>query len=133
MEVANELSIAKVRRKIISRPWRCVSTLCEREEVPTRPKHLKYGRHVLSKVEIAQNSGPVIDHIVHETGEKVWTAIEEHGQAVCVKKALEERAVLSRGGIGERVDLHSSAVGKALLANPHRTIPTRLSNTEGTH
>ena len=117
-EVADELSIAKsTAHKHLKTLEKCEYVVREGEKYRLGLKHLKYGRHVLSEVDIAEKSQPVIDHLAEETGEAIWTAIEEHGQAVYVNKALGERAVPSRGGIGERVDLHSSAIGKALLAN----------------
>ena len=116
-EVANELSIAKsTAHKHLQTLERCEYVVREDGKYKLSLKHLKYGKHVLSKVDIAQKSQPVIDHLAEETGEAVWTAIEEHGRAVYVNKALGERAVPSRGGIGERIELHSAAIGKALLA-----------------
>lgn len=117
-DIAEHLSIAK------STAHKHLRTLEEneylvREDTKYRLslKHLKFGRHALDKVEIAQIAQPVIDHLAEETGEAIWVAIEEHGQAVYVNKALGERAVPSRGGIGNRILLHSASIGKAMLAH----------------
>lgn len=116
-ELADELAIAK------STAHKHLQTL-EKNEYLVREngqyrlslKHLKFGRHALEKVEIVDVAQPVIEHLAEETGEAVWVAIEEHGQAVYVNKAMGERAVPSRGGIGNRINLHSASIGKAILA-----------------
>lgn len=116
-EIADELSIAKsTAHKHLRTLEECEYVVREESEYKLGLKHLKYGKHVLSDVDIAKKSEPVIEHLSEETGEAVWTAIEEHGRAVYVNKALGERAVPSRGGIGERIELHSAAIGKALLS-----------------
>lgn len=117
-EIADELPIAKsTAHKHLSTLENAEYIVHEDGKYRLSLKHLKYGKHALSKVEIAQKSQPVIDQLAEEIGEAVWTAIEEHGRAVYVNKAMGERSVPSRGGIGERIDLHSAAIGKALLAN----------------
>lgn len=116
-EIADELSIAK------STAHKHLQTLVQNEYLVREEgryrlslKHLKFGRHALEKVEIVDVAQPVIDHLAEETGEAVWVAIEEHGKAVYVGKALGERAVPSRGGIGNRIHLHSASIGKAILS-----------------
>lgn len=116
-EVANELPIAK------STAHKHLRTLEENEYVVRKDqqyrlslKHLKFGQHALKKTEIAQIAQPVIEQLAVETGGAIWVAIEEHGRVVYVNKALGERAVPSRGGIGERIPLHSASIGKAMLA-----------------
>jgi DNA-binding IclR family transcriptional regulator len=116
-EVANELSIAK------STAHKHLHTLEENEYLVREDqqyqlslKYLKFGQHALEKTEIAQISQPVIEQLAAETDEAIWVAIEEHGRVVYVNKALGERAVPSRGGIGERILLHSASIGKVMLA-----------------
>ena len=117
-ELANELPFAKSTvHKHLQTLHRCEYVVRENGTYRLSLKHLMFGKHVLSRVDIAEQSQTVIDHLADETGEAVWTAIEEHGRAVYVSKAIGNRAVPSRGGIGERVDLHSAAIGKALLAH----------------
>jgi len=116
-EIANELELAKSTvHKHLRTLQECEYVVRKEQDYRLSLRHLKYGKHVLSEVDIVEASQPVIDQIAEETGEAVWTAIEEHGRAVHVAKALGKRAVPSRGGVGERIDIHSSAIGKALLA-----------------
>lgn len=117
-EVANELSIAKsTAHKHLQTLEACEYVVREDKEYRLSLKPLMFGRHVLSDVKIAEKSQPVIEQLANEIGEAIWVAVEEHGQAVYVNKALGERAVPSRGEIGERIDLHSAAIGKALLSH----------------
>jgi len=116
-EVAEELSIAK------STAHKHLHTLEENEYLVREDdkylislKHLKFGQHALNRTTIAQESDPVVQHLAEETGEAIWVAIEEHGRVVYVNKALGERAAPSRGGIGERILLHSASIGKAMLS-----------------
>lgn len=117
-EVADEIDLAKSTvHKHLATLEECEYVVKEDGTYRLSLKPLKYGRHALEKIDVAQESQPVIDHLAEETGEAVWTAVEEHGRAVYVNKALGDRAVPSRGGIGGRIALHSSAIGKALLAH----------------
>jgi len=117
-EIADELSIAKsTAHKHLRTLERCEYVVRDGREYRLGLKYLMFGRHAFADVEIAEKSQPVIDQLAAKTGEAIWVAIEEHGRAVYVGKALGERAVPSRGGIGERIDLHSAAIGKALLSN----------------
>lgn len=116
-EVAEELGIAK------STAHKHLRTLEDNEYLVREDqkyqislKHLKFGQHALDRIDIEQASQPVIDHLAEETGEAVWVAIEEHGRVVYVNKALGDRAAPSRGGIGERILLHSASIGKAMLS-----------------
>lgn len=80
-------------------------------------KYLKFGCRAREKSEIHQVAQPVIDHLAEKTGEAIWVAIKEHGQAVYANKALGERAIPPRKRIGEASELHSTAVGMAILAH----------------
>lgn len=58
-----------------------------------------------------------VESLAHETGERVQFAVEEHGQAVHVFRDTGENAVKTDWKLGERVGLHETACGKAILAN----------------
>jgi IclR family acetate operon transcriptional repressor len=116
-EVADELSIAKSTAHKHLRTLESNEYLVRRgQKYSVSLKPLKYGQHALNRTTIAQESQPVIDHLAEETGEAIWVAIEEHGRVVYVNKALGDRAAPSRGGIGERILLHTAAIGKAMLS-----------------
>jgi DNA-binding IclR family transcriptional regulator len=116
-EVAEELSIAKSTAHKHLQTLEANEYLVQREQkYSVSLKPLKFGQHALNRTTIAEESQPVIDHLAEETGEAIWVAIEEHGRVVYVNKALGERAAPSRGGIGERILLHTASIGKAMLS-----------------
>lgn len=139
-EISDELSIAKsTAHKHLHTLEKCGYAVKNDGKYRLSLQHLLLGKHVRSRIEIAQNSQGVIEHLAEETGDAVWTAIEEHGYAVYVSKALGERAVPSRGGIGEQTQMHCGAMGKALLSHlspervdkiiEHHGLPKRAPNT----
>lgn len=116
-QVAEELSIAKsTAHKHLQTLETNEYLVRENQKYSVSLKPLKYGQHALNRTTIAEESQPVINHLAEETGEAVWVAIEEHGRVVYVNKALGERAAPSRGGIGERILLHTASIGKAMLS-----------------
>lgn len=76
-------------------------------------EHGVWAKRNRSVVDVAQNS---IRQLATETGEIVWLIVEEHGKGVCIDKAGGEQAVQTYGQVGKRMNIHSSAGGKSLLA-----------------
>ena len=116
--VAKELSISK------STAYDHLMTLLDLEYIIKQKniyypslKFLKHGRYAQFNTNLYIESKPVIVRVAEETDTAVWIAVEEHGQAVYINKALGRRAVPSRGAIGARVPLHSAAIGKAIMAH----------------
>jgi len=58
-----------------------------------------------------------VEEIARETSERAQFIVEEHGEAVYIHRAFGERAVRTDPGIGSRIPIHATAVGKAILAN----------------
>lgn len=116
-KVAEELSIAKSTAHKHLQTLRANEYLVQNgQKYSVSLKPLKYGQHALNRTTITEKSQPVIDHLAEETEEAVWVAIEEHGRAVYVNKALGERAAPSRGEVGGRILLHTASIGKAMLS-----------------
>lgn len=116
-KVAEELSIAKSTAHKHLQTLRANEYLVQNgQKYSVSLKPLKYGQHGLNRTTIAEESQAVINHLAEETGEAVWVAIEEHGRAVYVNKALGERAAPSRGEVGGRILLHTASIGKAMLS-----------------
>jgi DNA-binding IclR family transcriptional regulator len=57
-----------------------------------------------------------ITSLAAETDDVVWFHVEEHGMAVNLYKAVGARGIQTYGRVGKQVHLHSSAGGKAILA-----------------
>ena len=59
---------------------------------------------------------PTIDHIVEETGERVFLAVLEDNKGYIVYMNSGENAIPSDLRVGESFPIHASAAGKAILA-----------------
>lgn len=58
-----------------------------------------------------------VDMLAADTGERAQFIVEEHGQRVYLYTNVGESAVQTGATIGKRGELHTSAAGKAILAN----------------
>ncbi|MGZ0187034.1 MAG: IclR family transcriptional regulator domain-containing protein [Alphaproteobacteria bacterium] len=59
---------------------------------------------------------PYMRHLMEESGETVSLAVEEGGQAIYLAQVECRQLMRALASPGQRVPLHSSAVGKALIA-----------------
>lgn len=59
---------------------------------------------------------PKVEKIAQETGEKAQFMVDEHGKAVYVYQETGDQAVKLDWGVGARIQLHSTAAGKAIMA-----------------
>lgn len=59
---------------------------------------------------------PEIEKLAAETGELGNLLVEEHGQGIYLYRAAGEQALSLDTGVGTRVDLHNTGLGKAILA-----------------
>lgn len=71
-------------------------------------------RDRLGIYEIVQDE---LDDLADETGEIAQFAVEEHGRAVYLHKAMGENAVQTASRVGTREYLHCISLGKAILAH----------------
>lgn len=72
-----------------------------------------YARHVQQLFEIAK---PEVDRLADETGELANLLVEEHGRGSYLYRAYGDQAVRVKAHVGTRVPLHTTALGKAILA-----------------
>jgi len=138
--VADELSMHK------STVHNHLSTLREHEyvvkddeEYRLSLRFLTVGGVLRDDVELYEVAKPKLDDLAAETGELVTLATEERGVAVVLYRAKGERAVEIDTHVGSQVPLHSSGLGKAILAHlprPHveeivaeRGLPAATPNT----
>ncbi len=77
-----------------------------------------------------------VDELAAETGERAQFIVEEHGQRVYLYTDVGESAVQTGAHVGKRGAIHTSAAGKAILANlPDDRIDTIIAEhglSEGT-
>lgn len=76
-----------------------------------------YGMHAKRSVGIVDIATPILEKVADETGEKVWLVVEAFGKSVLLEEATGENAVPMEADVGNRVDIHSVAGGKAILAH----------------
>ncbi|WP_411965900.1 IclR family transcriptional regulator [Haloferax sp. YSMS24] len=117
-EIADELDIAK------STAHRHVATLLHREyltregdEFQLSLKFLDLGEYSRACHDEYHLVEPKVDELAAQTEERVQFLVEEHGYGVYVFRSRGSRAVRTDPGIGKRVPLHTTAAGKAILAN----------------
>lgn len=84
-------------------------------------RFLGHGERARSRLEIYEVAKPELKELAAETGELVNLVVEEHGRGVYIYRAKGNRATQFHtyvsSHVGERMYLHSSATGKAILAN----------------
>jgi len=140
-ELADELDMSK------SIVHNHLSTLEERGYVVSNGdkyqlsyKFLDIGGRKRNKLEIYQNGRPEIKKLASETGELVNLGIEHQGRCTYLFQARGSQAVkleLNHTGVSE--NLHSTAIGKAILAHlpedrietivDHHGLPERTEHT----
>jgi IclR family acetate operon transcriptional repressor len=115
--VADELSMNK------STVHSHLSTLREHEyvvkdgnEYRLSLQFLTIGGVLRNEIELYEVAKPKLDDLAAETGELVTLATPERGLAVVLYRAKGERAVEIDTHVGSEVPLHSSGLGKAILA-----------------
>lgn len=116
-DVADELGLAK------STVHAHLATLLRHEYVVAEDgeyriglKFMDLGIHARDRLPLSSVGKPILDQVAQETEEMGWLVVEEHGQAVYLRKATGKRAVQTHSRVGKRVHLHYPAAGKAILS-----------------
>jgi IclR family acetate operon transcriptional repressor len=90
-------------------------------------KFLDYGEHVRNRQQLYEIAAPEVQELADETNEMANLLIEEHGVGVFLLKANSDQAVNLDTHAGMRVYLHTTALGKAILAHlPDRRVDAIL-------
>lgn len=79
-------------------------------------KFLDYGEHVRNRKKLYKIAVPEVQELADETNEMANLLIEEQGVGVFLLKANSDQAVNLDTHTGMRVYLHTTALGKAILA-----------------
>ncbi|WP_160134725.1 IclR family transcriptional regulator [Halococcus salsus] len=77
---------------------------------------LEYGAYARSELDIYEIAKPETDRLAESTGELANLMVEEHGRGSYLYRARGEDAVQVEAHVGTRVPLHTTALGKAILA-----------------
>jgi DNA-binding IclR family transcriptional regulator len=76
-----------------------------------------YGEQVKRQQTILDVGASEVDKLAEETGELGNLLVEEHGRGIYLHRAKGEDALSLDTGVGSRVYLHQTALGKAILAH----------------
>jgi len=79
-------------------------------------RFVELGEHAKSGVDIHDIAGEEVERVAQETGEVSQFMIEEHGKGVYLHKARGENAIQTSSYVGSRMQLHCTALGKAILS-----------------
>jgi IclR family transcriptional regulator, KDG regulon repressor len=79
-------------------------------------KVLALSRGALSGVDVREVALPIMRHLVNQIHITTHLAILDHGEAVYVEKVEPPSFIKMDTWVGRRMEVHSTAVGKALLA-----------------
>ena len=77
----------------------------------------EFGERAKSHHKIYDVGVPEVDTLAEETGELGNILVEEHGRGIYLYRASGENALSLDTGIGSRVYLHQTGLGKAILAH----------------
>lgn len=94
-------------------------------------RFLELGEHFRSRKKIYEIARPEIDDLATRTGEHANLMIEEHGLGVFLYKAQGDNAVQLDTHPGMRVHLHTTALGKAILAHTPREEVEEIIERQG--
>ncbi|WP_438267461.1 IclR family transcriptional regulator [Haladaptatus halobius] len=94
-------------------------------------RFLEYGGYARKNMRVYRVARPIVENLAAETGEHSNLGIEEHGRAVFLYKAEGEDAVTIDTHPGMRVPLHTTAMGKAIMAHRPRTEVEEIINKHG--
>jgi len=79
-------------------------------------RFLDLGRYARQRDDLYETARPELESLADETAELVNLLVEEHGQGVYLCRVRGDQAVNVAASTGNRVYLHSTALGKAILA-----------------
>lgn len=79
-------------------------------------KVLNLSRAALGEVDVREVAHPIMQHLVDRIHITTHLAILDHGEAVYVEKVEAPGFIRMNTWVGRRMEVHSTAVGKALLA-----------------
>src|SRR5688500_7865891 len=83
----------------------------------------------LAGLDVREMALPVLRQLVEASGLTAHLAILDHGRAVYIEKVEAPGFVKMDTWLGRRVDVHSTSVGKALLAHlPHAEIQALVAD-----
>jgi DNA-binding IclR family transcriptional regulator len=117
-EIADELGIAKgtVHSHLVTLHQRRYVIKESDDRYSLGLRFLNLGGAQMAAHELYGVAKPVVNNLADETGETAQVAVEEHGLAHYLYQQRGRKAVKTDSHLGSERHLHSTAVGKAILA-----------------
>jgi DNA-binding IclR family transcriptional regulator len=94
-------------------------------------KVLSLGRDVLAGLDIKEIALPVLRSLVDRTQLTAHLAVFEHGEAVYIEKVDAPGFIKMDTWVGKRMNIHSTSVGKTLVAHVPKAEVETLVHTRG--
>lgn len=117
-EVANELNVAKSTAHDYLRTLEETGFVIKRDRsYQVGMRFLDIGGKLRDEMDLYQIARPEIRDLAEESGELVNVVVEEDGRVVYIDLERGENAVNLDTYLGKRESIHSTAVGKAILAH----------------
>ena len=88
---------------------------------------VQIGCEIDHRLALRQRALPHLRQLAEETGESAHMAVHATGKAVVIEDVEVATSLRVAGGVGRRIALHCTAVGKALLAFGSLPIPDELT------
>jgi IclR family KDG regulon transcriptional repressor len=75
------------------------------------------GSVLLAQIDLRKIAAPILEDLLEWSGESVNLAIRDHQEVVYVERLFGSHSLGIRSELGKRAPLHSTALGKAILAS----------------
>lgn len=137
-----ELGLVEISKKVgLSKgtTYRIVYTLTNRGYISQEqnlkyrlgPKSFEIGSVALSQMEIRRVAHTHLEELRNLTGEATHLVVQDKGEALYLDKLDSPRAIRMNSFIGQRLPMHCTAVGKAMLADLPELEVTYICNMRG--
>jgi len=94
-------------------------------------RFLDFGISACQRHDLYSNAKEQVDELAEETGELANAMIEEQGLGMYTHRATGREAVSVDATVGDRVTLHNTALGKAILAHKPRDEVEEILDAHG--
>lgn len=113
-----------------------LSTLCQHKLVVQRNetyypglRFFEIGEYTRRQLKVYELAMPEVDKLAEETGELASLLVEEHGRGIYLYRSWGDQSLKLDTEIGSRVPLHTTGLGKSILAHlPQRRVDDIIDN-----
>lgn len=92
---------------------------------------LSFPHSLLESNRLYQAAKPEVDEFVEKTDERCQVMVKEKDHGVYIYQATGTRSITTQSRVGTKVELHSTSIGKALLAYQPQAVVDRVIEDDG--